>query len=136
MAWQHSRLAHKNLCIYGYAFNVASVSLFCIRHAEPRDTLAAIRLGPHVFVGCLQQFLWRVLSGPLLAIKLIKRGWGLGTRLGYGRCCVVFLRSENTLIQPIIRAHRWQHPLVHNALQEQVGQLCCHQGAIFRSLGN
>ena len=28
--------------IYGYAFDVASVSLFCVRHAEPRDMRAAI----------------------------------------------------------------------------------------------
>ena len=35
-------VARKNLCNYGYAFDVASVSLFCVRHAEPRDMRAAI----------------------------------------------------------------------------------------------
>ena len=58
-------VASKNVCIYDYAFNVTSVSLFCVCHAEPRDMRAAISLGPHVFVRCLRQFLWRVLPGPL-----------------------------------------------------------------------
>ena len=35
-------VARKKLCNYGYAFDVASVSLFCVRHAEPRDMRAAI----------------------------------------------------------------------------------------------
>ena len=35
-------VARKNLCIYGYAFDVASVSLFCVHHAEPRDMRVAI----------------------------------------------------------------------------------------------
>ena len=73
---------------------------------------AAIRLGPHVFVGCLRQFLWRVLPGPLSAIKLIKRGWGLGTRLivdwidSLGSICATgqhwrsFLHAEAAVFHP------------------------------------
>ena len=95
MAWQHSRqkLSPVKICVSMATCLMSrlyiAVSLFCIRHAEPRDTRTAIRLGPHVFVGCLRQFLWRVLPGPLSAIKLIKRGWGLGTRL------ILPLRTEN-----------------------------------------
>ena len=35
-------IARKKNCIHGYAFDVASVSLFCVRHAKPHDMRAAI----------------------------------------------------------------------------------------------
>ena len=74
MAWRQ-KLSPVKICV---SMVTRLMSRLCIRHAELRDTRTAIRLGPHVFVGCLRQFLWRVLPGPLSAIKLIKRGWGLG----------------------------------------------------------
>ena len=61
-------VARKNLCIYGYAFDVASVSLFCVHHAEPARYARCHLIGTAHFVRCLRQFLWRVLPGPLSAI--------------------------------------------------------------------
>ena len=49
----------KNWAIYGYAFNVSRLyRCFVYVMLEPRDTKsAAIRLGQHVALGCLRQFL-------------------------------------------------------------------------------
>ena len=79
-------VAHKNLCIYGYAFDVASVSTVLSYVMQNRVICALPFDWDHTFLcGACDNFCgecYQALSQQLL----IKRGWGLGTRLTLTRC--------------------------------------------------